>query len=170
MHQPKAPPGGKQHQSDDENRHKHDLRQNLVGELRLQGVQVDRFVIEVGIHILLNQGGEHIDVVFKLGLTFVIASDCLNLADLLLQIFAQVQHAGNCQTAFLLRGGAQQAPGQKLGVLHLCDGQALGILAFNDIVVHFQVNGFLEILIKFRGGGHVVQKSLVMPVVGGQQP
>ena len=84
-----------------------DLQADLPGDLLLEEIELDGLAVEVVVHILLDEGGEDVDVVLQLHLPVVVAPGPLDLADLLLQVLAQVQHAGDRPEAVLLAGGAQ---------------------------------------------------------------
>ena len=142
-----------------------DLHTGLPGDYLLHRVQLRRLVVEVGVHILLHQGGQHIDIVFQLGQSLVIVRGFLNLVDFPLQILAQVQHAGDGLPAVFLGSGIDQRFCQGLSRPDLLNGQSLGILALDDVIVHPQVDGILELPVEFRGGGDVVQKSCVVAAV-----
>ena len=133
------------------------LHTGLPGNHLLHRVQLRRLVVEVGVHILLHQGGQHIDVVFQLGQPLVIVRGFLDLVDFPLQILAQVQHTGDGLAAVFLEGGIDQGFCQCLGRPDLLNGQSLGILALDDVIVHPQVDGILELPVEFRGGSDVVQ-------------
>ena len=117
----------------------------------------------------MNHGGKHVHVVLQLHLAVVIVPGLLNLVNLLLQVLAQVQHAGHGPEAFLLAGAVQQILRQGLGRLDLLDGQALRVPAFNDIVIHLEVDILLEILVELRRGGHVVEEVFILAVVNQDQ-
>ena len=167
--QPDAVADQQQDQNGKERQQQQNLRPDLPGNLLLQKVQLHRLAVEVVIHVLLNQCGEDIDVVFQLHLAAVVTAGLLNLVNFLLQVLAQVQHAGDGPEAVLLAGGIEEVLRQVLGGLDLLDGQALGIPAFNHIVIHLEVDIFLEILVELRGGGYIVQEVFILAVVGQHQ-
>ena len=105
--QPDAVADQQQDQNGKERQQQQNLRPDLPGNLLLQKVQLHRLAVEVVIHVLLNQCGEDIDVVFQLHLAAVVTAGLLNLVNFLLQVLAQVQHAGDGPEAVLLAGGAQ---------------------------------------------------------------
>ena len=153
---------GAAHQHPDDGRggqgQQHQLSHQPDLHIPLQGVELYGLIVQVVVHVLLDQAGDDVDVVFQLGLAFVVGFGVPDLVDLFLQIFAQVQHTADGQPAFPLGGGVQQFPGQLLGGLHLGQGQPVGILAADDVVIHLLVDGGFEILVEFRGGGHIVQQ------------
>ena len=167
--QPDSPPGEEQHQQAGQGGDKNKIGHQLPLGLALEGVEAHCLIVKIVIHILLNEGGEDIDVVLQLALPGVVAAGVLELADFLLQVLAQAEHARDGQPAVLFGGGGQQLPGQLLGGPDLVQGQALGVLALDDVVVHLQVDAGLKVLVELRGGGHVVQQVFIPAVVLHQQ-
>ena len=64
----------------------------------------------------------------------------------------------------LLHRGIQQLLCQLLGGANLRNGQALGILTFDHIVIHLLIDVVFEFLVELRSRGHVVQESCIVAV------
>ena len=134
--QPESPPCEEEHQQPGSSGNQHKVHHQLAVDLSLEGMEPGRFEVEVVVHILLDEGGEDIDVVLQLALAFVIAVCALELGYFFLQVLTQAEHTGDSRAAVLFGGGGQQLPGQLLGGVDLIQGQALGILAVDDVVIH----------------------------------
>ena len=167
--QPDRPAGEKEDQQAGDGGDKDKIGHQPPVDLGLEGVEAGRLVVEVVVHVLLNEGGKDIDVVLQLALALVVAVGVPQLVNFLLQVVAQAEHAGDGHAAVLLGGGRQQLLGQLLGGPDLLQGQSVGVLALDDVVIHLQINGSLEILVKLRGGGHVIQQIFIPAVVPDQQ-
>ena len=114
-------------------------------------------MVQVRIHIILDQRGQTVDVVLQLRLPLIITVRLLDQMDLAFQIHAEIQNVIDRLPALALRCRVKQALGELLRLFHFLDRKAVRIVALHHVVIHFQVDLLFKVLVELRCRGDIVQ-------------
>ena len=148
--------------------HKRNLNIEPLHHLALQNIQTGRFIVQISVHVFLYQLRQHINIIFQLHLPVIVIVCRLDQIDLALQIPAQFQHTVDCLIALFLRRRIQQTLCQILRRAHFIDRKSFRIMALHHIVVHFQINVRLKILIELGCRRHIMQDTGILSDIGNQ--
>ena len=124
------------------------LKPELVAQLRLHLCHLPGLIIEIGVQVLLDEAGEHIDVGFQLRDARVVARRGLDLVQAAFQVLAEAQDAIDGLEALAVFRALLQRLRQLERRVDLADRQTLGIGAADHIIIHFQVHIVLEVLVE----------------------
>ena len=134
-------------------------------ERRLQRIEIPGLVVEIGIEILLDELGEDIDVGLELLHAGVIALGLGDLQDALAQIFTEIDRARDGLPALPVLRAGQQLLRERGRLVDLLQRQRLAVGAVDDVVIHFEVDVLLEVLVELGGADDIGRDDGILVVV-----
>ena len=157
--------------------HEHDYKHQRPGgnqsqlqpepdrQRRLQRIQIARLMIEVGIEILLDQLSENVNIGFQQLHSGLIAVGFGDLHDALAQIFAQIDRACDGLPALPVPCAVQKLLRKRLCLVDLLHRQRLAVAAVDDVIVHFEVDVLLEVLVELGGADDIGRDEGILAVM-----
>ena len=112
-------------------------------------------MIKVRIKILLDQLCENIDIGFQQLHSGLIAVCFGDLHDALMQVFAQIDRARDGLAALPVLRAGQKLLRERLCLVDLLQRQRFAVAAVDDVVVHFEVDLLLEVLVELGGADDI---------------
>ena len=122
-------------------------------------------MVEIGIEILLDELGEDIDVGLELLHAGVIALGLGDLQDALAQIFTEIDRARDGLPALPVLRAGQQLLRERGRLVDLLQRQRLAVGAVDDVVIHFEVDVLLEVLVELGGADDIGRDDGILVVV-----
>jgi len=122
-------------------------------------------MVEIGVKILLNELGQNVDVGLQLLHPCLVAVRFGDLDDALAQILAQIDSACDRLPALPVLRAGKKLLCKRRRLVDLLQRKCLTVTAVDDVIVHFEVNVLLEVLVELGGSDDVGGNDRILPVM-----